>query len=64
MFNWFKKLQLSHLLLTMITIWTILFYLAHGASIFIYLGMHLCTTGIFCFLVFRRLAQGEKKAKQ
>jgi hypothetical protein len=52
---WFKDLRLSTLLLTIIGIWAVLFYISHGAAVFVYLALHVCTTGVFCFLIFRKM---------
>jgi len=48
-----KNLELSTLLSTLIVLWALFFFIAHGPIIFVYLAFHICTSGLFCYLIFK-----------
>ena len=42
-----KSLELKYMLLIVIAIWAITCAVFHGTAIFVYIGIHLATSGIF-----------------
>jgi len=51
--EWLNKLELSTLLTAMMLAWALFFCIAHGPIVFAYLAIHVCTSGLFCFLMDR-----------
>ncbi len=39
--------MLKYFLVGLIVIWMLLFWAAHGPAVFVYVGFHLVTTGVF-----------------
>jgi|GEM_PF-3895055 hypothetical protein len=45
--NVVKNLELKYMLIIVIAIWAITCAVFHGPAIFVYIGLHLATSGIF-----------------
>ncbi|HSG69773.1 MAG TPA: hypothetical protein VLA12_05130 [Planctomycetaceae bacterium] len=61
LWNWYnEKCRLSHVLLVGVAVWCVTAWiLLREAAPLIYVGLHLLTTGVFTFLVFRAQQQSE-----